>query len=49
MKFTSKILPPYLLETPYLDTIIPDLYLNGISGNAFISALRALLGDRADV
>ena len=47
MKFTSKILPPYLRKTPAIDAVIPTLYLKGISGNAFEEALQTLLGERA--
>ena len=46
-KFTSEILPPYLRRTPAVDSVIPALYLKGISGNTFEEALQALLGERA--
>lgn len=43
-KFTSKILPPYLRKSANIDSIIPVLYLKGLSGNAFQEALECLLG-----
>ena len=47
IKFTSKILPPYLRKTRTLDAMIPWLYLKGISTNGFSEALQALLGPDA--
>ena len=47
MKFTSKILPPYLRRTPNVNAVMPALYLKGISGNAFEEALQRLLGNKA--
>lgn len=47
MKFTSRILPPYLRKTRTLDAMIPWLYLKGISTNGFPEALQALLGPEA--
>jgi transposase-like protein len=47
LRFTSKILPPYLRKTRTLDTMIPWLYLKGISTNGFSEALQALLGPEA--
>jgi transposase-like protein len=47
MRFTSKILPPYLRKTRTLDAMIPWLYLKGISTNGFSEALQALLGPEA--
>ena len=46
-RFTSKILPPYLRKTRTLDTMIPWIYLKGISTNGFSEALQALLGPEA--
>lgn len=47
MRFTSRILPPYLRKTRTLDAMIPWLYLKGISTNGFSEALQALLGPEA--
>jgi putative transposase len=47
MKFTSRILPPYLRKTRTLDAMIPWLYLKGVSTNGFSEALQALLGPEA--
>ena len=45
--FTSKILPPYLRRSPTIDTLIPALYLKGISTGDFQEALEAILGEGA--
>jgi len=47
VRFTSKILPPYLRRTKTLDELIPWLYLKGISTGDFSEALSALLGKDA--
>jgi len=47
MKFTSKILPPYLRRTKSIEELIPWLYLKGISTGDFSEALGALLGKDA--
>ena len=47
IRFTSKILPPYLRKTRTLDAMIPWLYLKGVSTNGFSEALQALLGPEA--
>jgi transposase-like protein len=47
LRFTSKILPPYLRRTKTLDELIPWLYLRGISTGDFSQALEALLGPQA--
>ncbi len=44
-KFKSKILPPYLRKSPNVESILPILYLKGLSGNAFKEALEGLLGE----
>ena len=44
IRFSSKILPPYLRRTKSIDELIPWLYLKGISTGDFTEALRALLG-----
>jgi putative transposase len=47
MKFTSKILPPYLRKARSVDDLIPWLYLKGISTGDMAEALQALLGPAA--
>ena len=48
IRFTSKILPPYLRRTKAIDELVPWLYLKGISTGDFPEALQALLGPGAD-
>ena len=48
MRFTSKILPPYLRRTKAIDELIPWLYLKGVSTGDFPEALQALLGPGAE-
>ena len=47
IRFTSKILPPYLRRTQAIEELIPWLYLRGISTGDFPQALEALLGPNA--
>jgi len=47
IRFSSKILPPYLRRTKSIDELIPWLYLKGISTGDFTEALQALLGSQA--
>jgi len=47
LKFTSRILPPYLRRVPSVDALIPVLYLKGISTGDFTEALAAILGPNA--
>jgi len=47
MRFSSKILPPYLRRTRSIEELIPWLYLKGISSGDFSEALAALLGPQA--
>ena len=47
LKFTSKILPPFLRRVPSIDALIPALYLKGISTGDFSEALSSILGPRA--
>jgi putative transposase len=47
IRFTSRILPPYLRRTRSLDELIPWLYLKGVSTGDFSEALTALLGPGA--
>lgn len=46
-KFVSSILPPYLRRSPSIDTLIPLMYLKGISTNDFSEVLEAILGENA--
>lgn len=46
-KFVSSILPPYLRRSPSIDTIIPLMYLKGISTSDFSEVLEAILGENA--
>ena len=48
MRFTSKILPPYLRRTRSIEDLVPWLYLKGISTGDFPEALQALLGPGAE-
>jgi putative transposase len=43
--FTSNILPRFLRRAPSIDTLIPALYLKGVSTGDFDTALKAILGD----
>ena len=45
--FSSSILPPYLRRSANVESILPLLYLKGLSGNAFQEALCGLLGEDA--
>jgi len=47
LKFTSRILPPYLRRVPSVDALIPVLYLKGVSTGDFTEALEAILGPNA--
>lgn len=42
--FTSTILPAYMRRAPSIDTLIPALYLKGVSTSSFPEALEAILG-----
>lgn len=46
-KFTSKILPPYLRRSPNVESVLPILYLKGLSANSFSEALEELFGEGA--
>lgn len=46
-RFTSKILPPFMRRIPSIDSLIPCLYLKGISTGDFSEALEAILGPNA--
>lgn len=43
--FASKILPRYLRKSPNVESLLPLLYLKGLSGNAFYQCLEELLGE----
>ena len=47
LKFSSRLLPPYLRRTRSLDELLPWLYLKGLSSGDFSEALTALLGPAA--
>ena len=47
IKFASSILPFYLRKTKSIETLIPWLYLKGISTGGFTEALAALVGQDA--
>ena len=44
-KFFSQILPPYLRKSPKVESLLPLLYLKGLSTNDFHSALGEFLGE----
>ncbi len=44
-KFLSSILPPYLRKSPKVESLIPTLYLKGLSTNDFSSALADIFGE----
>ena len=44
VQFTSAILPKYARRSPSIDTLIPTLYLKGVSTSSFPEALEAILG-----
>ena len=46
-RFTSAILPRYLKRVPSVDSLIPALYLKGVSSGDFSQALEAILGKQA--
>ena len=45
--FTSAILPRYMRRVPTIDTLLPVLYLKGISTGDMASALESILGSDA--
>jgi putative transposase len=47
IRFNSAILPPYLRKTKSIQTLLPWLYLKGVSTGDFTDALAALLGKDA--
>src|SRR2546426_1772304 len=46
-KFTSVILPPYVRRSPRVESVLPLLYLHGLSSGDFREVLPALLGPEA--
>ena len=46
-RFTSRILPPFMRRAASIDTLVPVLYLKGISSDDFPMALEAILGPQA--
>lgn len=44
-RFFSSILPPYLRKSPKVESLLPILYLKGLSTNDFQSALSEFLGE----
>jgi transposase-like protein len=47
VRFSSRILPPYLRRSQAIDELIPWLYLKGISTGDFTEALQSLVGENA--
>ena len=47
VRFTPSILPPYVRRSKSIETLLPILYLKGISTGDFSEALAALLGKDA--
>ena len=48
-RFSSAILPRYLKRVASVDSLIPALYLKGVSTGNFSAALKAILGEGAPV
>lgn len=47
IRFSSKLLPPYLRRSQSIEDLLPWLYLKGISTGDFSDALASLLGEGA--
>ena len=45
--FTSSLLPPYIKRTKSVESVLPWLYLKGVSTGDMSTALAALLGEQA--
>ncbi|MET4484376.1 hypothetical protein ABIB66_008948 [Bradyrhizobium sp. F1.13.3] len=43
IRFSPSILPPYMRRSKLIETLLPILYLKGISTGDFLDALAALL------
>jgi hypothetical protein len=46
-RFVSKVLPLFTRRTQEVGTLLPELYLHGLSAGDFELALRGLLGEGA--
>jgi len=46
-RFQSRVLPPYVRRSPSVATVLPVLYLRGLSSGDFTAALEPLLGEQA--
>jgi putative transposase len=46
-RFTSRILPKFMRQAAVIDTLVPVLYLKGISTDDFTTALEAILEPQA--
>jgi hypothetical protein len=44
IRFSSSILPPYMRRSKSIETLLPILYLKGISTGDFSETLAALIG-----
>ena len=44
-RFLSKVLPPYLRKSPKIESLLPILYLKGLSTNDFRSSLSGFFGE----
>ena len=49
VRFSPSILPPYMRRSKSIETLLPILYLKGISTGDFSEALSALLGKDAEL
>ena len=47
IRFSPSILPPYMRRSKSIETLLPILYLKGVSTGDFSEALSALLGKDA--
>ena len=47
VKFNSSLIPPYLKRTKSVETLLPLLYLKGISTGDMLPALESLRGKDA--
>lgn len=47
VRFSSKVMPPYLRRSKSIDELIPWLYLKGVSTGDFAEALQSLVGEDA--
>jgi hypothetical protein len=49
IRFSSMILPPYMRRSKSIETLLPILYLKGISTGDFTEALAALSAEPASL